>query len=556
MSDFYLSEGEATLWLVLLLVFFFLMAGCAVPLTLRELRRRKVSLTDDETADFWYTARNSQNWLSIALSVCATSAGAWMVYTPSEAAVMGGWWALLGYCVAIFLAPLAIIIFGPQFREMLKDGANITDWVGQRFGLASQLWVTVCLVYYMFIYLATQLKTMGDTIFGLSGMDPEKGIIPVAGVTLLYTAMGGLPASILTDQIQAVAIWILVCAVCFPLWGWVDVDQESWEKASVWTDRGFEMSVSLCFGVFGAEVFNLAFWQRVYAARDDRQLRLGFLVGGLSLSLLTFIFGFSGMLLNAQNIKQNGGVSTIVVPAFTFFEIYEMEQCTKSFKLMIYILIMCMIASCADSFQTGMNSVISRTLMQRKLGSLPSLLIGELFLLILNVPCVIFAAVAVRDTNENFDGLAVKITDLFSMADIVTITLVVPIFSGLWSFSTNLGCLAGMGSGMATVVIWGWFEFGNLMGGLEMITMMCFGNHEPEASEDGAPGCGLYARRGAMIFPLIVLVTSVVTMVVSFMDRSWQVLALIAKHYSLAPSTPEALKESNAQTYGQSSSAY
>ena len=91
MSDFYLSEGEATLWLVLLLVFFFLMAGCAVPLTLRELRRRKVSLTDDETADFWYTDRNSQNWLSIALSVCATSAGAWMVYTPSEAAVMGGW---------------------------------------------------------------------------------------------------------------------------------------------------------------------------------------------------------------------------------------------------------------------------------------------------------------------------------------------------------------------------------------------------------------------------------------------------------------------------------
>merc|ERR1712136_414321 len=103
------------------------------------------------------------------------------------------------------------------------------------------------------------------------------------------------------------------------------------------------------------------------------------------------------------------------------------------------------------------------------------------------------------------------------------------------------GCLAGMGSGMATVVIWGWFEFGN---------------HEPEASEDGAPGCGFYARRAAMIFPLIVLVTSVVTMVVSFMDRSWQVLALIAKHYSLAPSTPEALKESNAQTYGQSSSAY
>lgn len=329
----------------------------------------------------------------------------------------------------------------------------------------------------------------------------------------------------------------------------------SWEKASVWTDRGFEMAVSLCFGVFGAEVFNLAFWQRVYAARDERQLRIGFFVGGLWVSLLTFIFGFSGMLLNAQNLKQNGGVSTIYVPAFTFFQIYEMEQCTKSFKLMIYILIVCMIASCADSFQTGMNSVISRTLMKRQLGSKSSLLIGELFLLILNVPCVIFAAVAVRDTNENFDGLAVKITDLFSMADIVTITLVIPLFSGLWPFTTNLGCLAGMASGMCTVVIWGWIEFGNLMGGLEMITMMCFGNHDPEPSDDGAPGCGFYARRAAMIFPLIVLVTFVVTMVVSYMDRSLQALDTIAKHYSGVPSTTEARKEPNVQTYGKGSSS-
>ena len=100
-----------------------------------------------------------------------------------------------------------------------------------------------------------------------------------------------------------------------------------------------------------------------------------------------------------------------------------------------------------------------------------------------------------------------------------------------------------MASGMCTVVIWGWIEFGNLMGGLEMITMMCFGNHDPEPSDDGAPGCGFYARRAAMIFPLIVLVTFVVTMVVSYMDRSLQALDTIAKHYSVVPSTTEAWKE-------------
>jgi len=529
------SEAEATTWLVILLVVFFLAAGCAVPLTMWELKRRNVTLSSDDTADFWYTARNSQNCLSIALSVCATSAGAWLIYTPSEAAVMGGWWALFGYCLAIFLAPLAIIIFGPQFREMLADSANITDWVGHRFGIWAQIWVTLCLVYYMFIYLATQLKTMGDTISETSGLDPEKGIIPVACVTVLYTALGGLPASILTDQLQAVAILILVVAVCFPLWGWVDVDEQSWRQVAVWNDRGFEMVISLSLGVFSAEVLNLAFWQRVYAAKDAWNLRVGFLIGGLLVSLLTFIFGLSGMLLQAQNIKLNNGVSTISVPAFTFFEIYEMEQCTKPFKLMIFILTMCMIASCADSFQTGMNSVISRSLIRAKLGATKSLIIGQVFLVALNVPCIIFASIAVRDVNENFDGLAVKITDLFSMADIVTITLVIPLFSGLWKFTTSRGCLAGMASGMLTIGIWGWIEFGNFMGGAEMVTMMCFGNHKPEATDDGAPGCGFYARRAAMIFPLILLVTFVVTMVVSWMDQTFDMLTKIAGRFENVP---------------------
>ena len=43
--------------------------------------------------------------------------------------------------------------------------------------------------------------------------------------------------------------------------------------ASDWTSRGFKIGLSLCFAVFGAEVFNLAFWQRVFMAKDDRALR-------------------------------------------------------------------------------------------------------------------------------------------------------------------------------------------------------------------------------------------------------------------------------------------
>merc|ERR1712113_238068 len=106
------------------------------------------------------------------------------------------------------------------------------------------------------------------------------------------------------------------------------------------------------------------------------------------------------------------------------------------------------------------------------------------------------AQFAATDTNEDFNGLAVKLTDLFSMADIVTITTVVPVFSGLGGFATTKGCLMGMFSGMATVIVWGWIEFGTFIAGLEMITMMCFGNtpQTPEVDSEGTPYplCGFY----------------------------------------------------------------
>ena len=64
------------------------------------------------------------------------------------------------------------------------------------------------------------------------------------------------------------------------------------------------------------------------------------------------------------------------------------------------------------------------------------------------IPAEIFAWVASNDWETDgigipIGGLAVTITNLFSMADIVTITELVPVMSGIWSFTTNWGCLLG-----------------------------------------------------------------------------------------------------------------
>jgi hypothetical protein len=59
-----------------------------------------------------------------------------------------------------------------------------------------------------------------------------------------------------------------VAELCTLAFAEVDVSADRWSRVSAWNDLGFEISGSRCCAVFGAEVFNRAFWQRVYIARD------------------------------------------------------------------------------------------------------------------------------------------------------------------------------------------------------------------------------------------------------------------------------------------------
>jgi len=513
-----------------LLVAFTLAGALAVPYI-----KQMADRTGAGASDFWYSARNSQSWWSVALSICATSAGAWLLYTPGEAAYNAGWWGVLGYPIAMFLGPLIMSVFASKFREQLPDSANITDWVGHRFGRVVQAYVTIVLIYYMFIYLVSQLKTMGDMTAKFYGKAPEWGIVPVAVFTMVYTMIGGLPASIMTDWIQAVAIVAFVIIIGITLFTEVHFTEADWREVSHGKDAGFDTFVALCLSVLGAEAFNLAFWQRIYAAKDERQLKIGFVVGAGLVSFITFIFGLSGLLLKANDLRQNRECppegTPIYVPAFTFFEVLDMPDTTSFTRIVVFLLAVCTITSCADSFQTAITSVISREVLKLELDSKKALFLGEALVVIVNVPAMLFAIHAANDVNASFTGLAVKLTDLFGMADVLTITMVVPLFSGLSPFVTSHGCLAGMLSGIFFIILWGWVEFGTFVAGFSNLTLMCFGVEDVQPKGYSPYACGpWYSWRGAMLFTTIPLVTFAVTYTVSWMENVYNKVTKIYDH--------------------------
>merc|ERR1712061_416959 len=110
----------------------------------------------------------------------------------------------------------------------------------------------------------------------------------------------------------------------------------------------------------------------------------------------------------------------IYVPAFTFFEVLDMPDTSGFTRLLVFLLAVCTITSCADSFQTAITSVISTEVRRWELGSMKALLLGEALVVIVNVPAMLFAIYAANDMNPSYTGLAVKLTDLFGMADVLT----------------------------------------------------------------------------------------------------------------------------------------
>jgi len=153
------------------------------------------------------------------------------------------------------------------------------------------------------------------------------------------------------------------------------------------------------------------------------------------------------------------------------------------------------------------NQRLYKDIMKKELSAVHAMVAGQIFLIMVNVPAIILAAESTKDPLLGFN-----IIDLFLVADLLTLSVAVPVFMGLGSLATHNGAFAGCISGLLLIMGFGVFEFGTFMAGLEMMTLMAFGNIEPAEK-------GLQASRTCILFSVLPLVTGAITYIVSWMER-------------------------------------
>ena len=395
-------------------------------------------------SDTYLSARGSQSWQRIGLSLFASGMGIWILFGPSEVGYYGGFWDVVGYALSSATPFMLLAYVGPLIREKLPHGVTLADYVSMRLGRPMQIYVGLISVLYMFTFLFAEFTAIGKAMGILAGMEPLVPMVAVAAVTAAYTAYGGLPASLQTDRWQAWMILWLVIALLLILFGGdigslisdakaytqEDIEWE-WYHGSMSDMSTFKSGLALVVAITAAEMFSQGNWQRTWASESDEALRKGaFLAAGLVLPLV-FVMGVLGTVVAGQGAVED--------PSAAFF--YLIEDAGALLIAAFVVLAVALVCSSADTLQNAVVASISRDL------SNGSMQLGQA-----RIATIAMMPIAIYLANT-IDALSVF--EIFLFADLLAAATVAPVLLTLWDRVSSRGALIGAVAGLLSVVAYG-----------------------------------------------------------------------------------------------------
>lgn len=360
---------------------------------------------------------------------------------------LGGFffWVLPGSLMTIVF----VFFFGRILRRMRLY--TIPDLFAVRFGKnAALLPALFQILVYAIPTLAIQFIGLGITFQVFFGLDLQWGIVLSFALIAVYTLLGGLPSTILTDCIQsAVIVLALILMFIFGLNYAGGLDEIiAKTPPSFWHPFGPDglssfLSLALTVGPFYM-VWQTT-WQRIFASKDEgtavKAVSWGFvlcmLIGLLSICIGLFARGY--------------------VPLGTQADLVFTTAVSKFFPPLVGAIVVMGLAAAlmsgADSFTMMGSASIARDIYQQYFKPQAS----SREMLIVSRWSVVFMSVAALCIALVGRGI---IPVYILVVKICGAGMVFPVFAlMLWKRTTRKGVLAGMlAGGLVTV---GWSAAGN-----------------------------------------------------------------------------------------------
>ncbi|MEX0705270.1 MAG: hypothetical protein WD041_01495 [Nitriliruptoraceae bacterium] len=388
-------------------------------------------------------ARGTQGTGRLGLSFLASGLGAWILFAPAELGALMGIGPVIGYALAAAGPFLVFAFVGPRLRRMVPSGQGLSEFLRFRFGPAASIAATLVSLLYMGVFVAAELVAIGGLVELLGGVPRQVSVLAVVGATLAYTAYAGLRASLRTDRWQSWFIIVLLTAAAVATVAAVDAPMRAVQDSGLLrVDRaGVESAITLILAVTAANLFHHGYWQRVWAARDDRALRRGALLGAAITIPLMLIAGSFGILAASLGLAE--------VPALSLFALTaELPTVVVAGVLLLGI---ALVTSSVDTLENGLAALL--------VSERPTLRLSHARWL--TVLIVLPAATV---------GLvATSVLQLFLIADLLAAVLLLPALLGLWHRTSTRAVWVGALAGAVGAFSWSLAAAGTVGGAVDRV---------------------------------------------------------------------------------------
>jgi len=373
------------------------------------------------------SARDSIGPRQLTATLVASVMGVWILFAAPEAGAGFGLAAVTGYALGQAIPMALYARIGPRIRELLPSGHSLPEYVRVRYGGGAYLLILGISAMYMFIFVAAELTGIAGAFAAVAGIDPLQTVLIVGGAVLIYTAYGGLRASILTDSIQALLILPLLALVTLVVLlragaaAPAAVLGGELIPATVGFWAGAQFGLALVFAIVGAELINQTWWQRIYAGRDGHTVRRSFQTAMLLNGSITFIAAGLGVIARAlAPINTDVTAAGYNADAALFILV---DTLAPGLSIVVLFLALLLVISSMDSLFNALASLLTTDI-----GRLVDGVSSRQLSLVARVGTVVVAIGAMYVSLR-----AQSVLRLFFLADLLGAAVAVPMLAGLYS---------------------------------------------------------------------------------------------------------------------------
>lgn len=415
------------------------------------LRRR-----EDETREGFYVASRQVRVLPGALSVAVSWVWAPALFVASSIAydlgLAGALWFIVPNVACFFVfAPIAV-----RMRQMAPEGYTLPDFFQRRYPEGNNLALAFAITAGLFMLTAVveNLVAISKLYTFYTGNPGWIAIVAMSVITVGYSLISGLKASVVTDVLQMA----MVVVIGFLLLPWaarasgasgrlVASVLESSGNGRSWLAVAFAPGLSLLFGLVGGPLGDQMFFQRAMAVRQA-DIRKTMYLAGLFFALVPItlsMFGFLGLGLGGEiRVHDSELVGAIIVQRYL----------PAGASLLFFMLMMSGLASTLDSAFCGAGAIAGRMVAKRLRTTLSEK--GEITL-------SRFAMIGVALVGAVLASVSRDIWFVFMTDAAIASAGIVPIvFSVFWKRQTAAATFAslvtGAGAGLAISLLGHFFD--------------------------------------------------------------------------------------------------